>query len=571
MLRDARYGVVLDASGCPSSCAACEAVESYWLEDSLDAPDLVLRVPDEHGLAAAVLEVSARSGNVLVQQCVARVCDIQARALLQTLQAASPGILAVAPLLGVNAEVALPLPRPTGGWVTLSRAARSQLGAVPSMELSACPVLVLNGDPLWASGALDALPASPRFDDLLAGMRIRGYRLHVDESTVVETDVAEVNEGTGSFPSDPEVIAERRAQRLGDTLQRVQSGWRAEHIADRDEGVRVLVDARGVKDFYNGTQQLAMALLDEYLPLNRRAHVLVSPEAMDFHGLQRRWGGQVVLAPDWVGRYDHAFRIDQPWSWADLALLGAAAPTISTYFLDVIAWDTAPASRELGDVWAAIATEAEGLLFLSEASRKRFTDAFPLRPRMLQSILYPSLDPEEYLVASATGARDIDVLVVGNGYPHKDLDWAVEFIRDAFPSFVVETIGAGRSVAGGMTAQHVAQRYARAQRVVYPSHYEGFGLPLMEALAHGAAVIARDTEVNRELLGRLGRTDVWGSFRTGAELVQVIKSAKAIPLASTTWRWADAAASLATFIGDAVREYNPSRASRRASTGAARA
>jgi glycosyltransferase involved in cell wall biosynthesis len=38
-----------------------------------------------------------------------------------------------------------------------------------------------------------------------------------------------------------------------------------------------------------------------------------------------------------------------------------------------------------------------------------------------------------------------------------------------------------------------------ARVVVYPSHYEGFGLPVVDALALGKPVVVLDAAINREL------------------------------------------------------------------------
>lgn len=44
--------------------------------------------------------------------------------------------------------------------------------------------------------------------------------------------------------------------------------------------------------------------------------------------------------------------------------------------------------------------------------------------------------------------------------------------------------------------------YANATALAFPSHYEGFGLPPLEMLAAGGAVIASDIAAHREVLGR---------------------------------------------------------------------
>jgi alpha-1,3-rhamnosyl/mannosyltransferase len=49
--------------------------------------------------------------------------------------------------------------------------------------------------------------------------------------------------------------------------------------------------------------------------------------------------------------------------------------------------------------------------------------------------------------------------------------------------------------------RHLPGLYAGARALVYPSHYEGFGLPPIEMLACGGAVLASTADAHREVLG----------------------------------------------------------------------
>jgi glycosyltransferase involved in cell wall biosynthesis len=57
---------------------------------------------------------------------------------------------------------------------------------------------------------------------------------------------------------------------------------------------------------------------------------------------------------------------------------------------------------------------------------------------------------------------------------------------------------------GYVDAETVEENYLQASAVVLPSLYEGFGLPLAEAIAHGVPVICSDLPAYREQLFRLG-------------------------------------------------------------------
>jgi glycosyltransferase involved in cell wall biosynthesis len=51
--------------------------------------------------------------------------------------------------------------------------------------------------------------------------------------------------------------------------------------------------------------------------------------------------------------------------------------------------------------------------------------------------------------------------------------------------------------------ESLAELYASADGLIGASHGEGFGLPLIEALAHGTPVLARDLPVFHEIGGPL--------------------------------------------------------------------
>ena len=55
-----------------------------------------------------------------------------------------------------------------------------------------------------------------------------------------------------------------------------------------------------------------------------------------------------------------------------------------------------------------------------------------------------------------------------------------------------------------MSADELEALFHRAVAMVYPSTYEGFGLPLAEAMAVGCPIIASDRSALPEVLGEAG-------------------------------------------------------------------
>jgi glycosyltransferase involved in cell wall biosynthesis len=105
-------------------------------------------------------------------------------------------------------------------------------------------------------------------------------------------------------------------------------------------------------------------------------------------------------------------------------------------------------------------------------------------------------------------------LFVGALEPRKGPDVlarAVALARGRGLRAPVVTVGEGRvdvpglERAGRVDARRLSSLYSGAIALVAPSHLEGFGLPAVEALAHGTPVIASDLVPVREALGDAAR------------------------------------------------------------------
>jgi glycosyltransferase involved in cell wall biosynthesis len=139
----------------------------------------------------------------------------------------------------------------------------------------------------------------------------------------------------------------------------------------------------------------------------------------------------------------------------------------------------------------------------------------------------------ERLAASKEGA--VEILHVGSTIARKRIDSLLAICAALVPAVpelhlirvggpftpdqqrLLENLGLGNrvSVVGFVNERTLAALYRRAAVVLQPSEREGFGLPLLEAMACGTPVIASDLPVLREVGGqaveycRVGDVEAW--------------------------------------------------------------
>ena len=166
----------------------------------------------------------------------------------------------------------------------------------------------------------------------------------------------------------------------------------------------------------------------------------------------------------------------------------------------------------------------------TEAVRREAIDHFRLHPSRVVAV--PEAASPVFRPAHSTfPTTDAPyVLYAGTLEPRKNIRTVVDAWRAARRRLPLRLVLAGRrrdglpvprsepgiEYTGPVTDEQLASLYANAAAVVYPSLYEGFGLPLLEAMQSGAAVIAsRDpalVEVSGDAALHLDARDVqaWG-------------------------------------------------------------
>jgi len=167
-------------------------------------------------------------------------------------------------------------------------------------------------------------------------------------------------------------------------------------------------------------------------------------------------------------------------------------------------------------LWAS-AHRARRLIAVSEATRTDLVRGYGLSSERI-SVVHHGVEPE-FFTLDRTRTEPF-VLCVSTLHPHKNLDrlirayarrerdWSLTivgmrgFFADALEALIARLDLKGSvQLTGWISRGELLQLYARAHAFVYPSTFEGFGMPVLEAMAAGIPVACSDIPPLREVAG----------------------------------------------------------------------
>lgn len=140
------------------------------------------------------------------------------------------------------------------------------------------------------------------------------------------------------------------------------------------------------------------------------------------------------------------------------------------------------------------------------------------------NLVYNGIDESWYHIPSGPKLHDKPYLIyVGNIKPHKNLRFLIKAYQQVADRVPYDLILVGKKdgflngdnnidslikgwekrifFTGWVSDEELQQYVAQSEAMVFPSLYEGFGLPPLEAMAAGKKVLASDIPVMREVCG----------------------------------------------------------------------
>ena len=342
----------------------------------------------------------------------------------------------------------------------------------------------------------------------------------------------------------------------------------------------LMLDIRNVTTLHNGTSQAVLGCVDSLHRLKPPWDVTVIALAatIEFHGLRKSWPGWQVttVVPD--RPFVAALRLSQPWHIQEMVNLHYAALFNVYFMLDTISWDIIHSTTHRVDgTWSFMADHADGLLFDSTFTERRFLTRFSRASETPRAVCHYPFAPDDYRDARAPHAANSDyILVVGNDLDHKDAIRTVELISSAFPFRPVVSLGPRLSESpylqsyrsGTLSDEDVKRLYVGAKIVVFPSFYEGFGFPIVTALAYGKTLVARKSELLDEIAAHCS-TGRLIAFTRREQLVDILgrllhggpvqEEPLGLAVSGAARRWSDVARDIMTFMDNVTGQPARSR------------
>src|ERR1017187_1365691 len=262
-------------------------------------------------------------------------------------------------------------------------------------------------------------------------------------------------------------------------------------------------------------------------------YVMASDEAARFHELDQ-FPRVHVVPPETARTFAISFRFGQPFEYQQLTRMSRTGVLNVYGMLDPIALDCQYLNNEnLSPIWGTVFEYGNGAIYISDFVGEQFRRRFRIGPWVKELVAYLSMDLRDYATPKDFEVRSGDyILVIGNAFEHKRVPATVDAINQAFPLEKIVALGLPADdrqnviayASGKLNEATMRNLLRNAKFVIYPSLYEGFGIPVMESLAFCKPVLARSIPVMRDIRERIHAEDNLLLYDSTTQLIDILRA-----------------------------------------------
>lgn len=318
--------------------------------------------------------------------------------------------------------------------------------------------------------------------------------------------------------------------------------YRAEDLIEYAAGVdgepTIAFDFSTFGAYFNGTFESGVKLLEASTrtwPPQCRIAVYMDPAAWKFHGLDRLERVSRLDVHDASAKVAAILRIGQPFDVYTVQRIANRAPVLGIFMLDTIAYDCTYLAQTFdANIWRHVFEHVDVLFTNSRFTLDRIASRFKLGARVMRRVSRHSLDVTEYAQAKErTAGAEPHIFVIGNHFSHKFVRPTADALAQAFPQRKIVAVGYGdpspqypnieSHESGNLSNETFERFYSDAEAVIFPSHYEGFGFPILHSLARERPIYVRDSALYRELASDIAGSENVHYFCTTDALVDDLR------------------------------------------------
>ncbi|HSX10150.1 MAG TPA: glycoside hydrolase family 99-like domain-containing protein [Chlamydiales bacterium] len=292
---------------------------------------------------------------------------------------------------------------------------------------------------------------------------------------------------------------------------------------------KILINITNFPPVINATTLIGHNLLKKLKnDKNLEVSILSNRESALFHDL-KQYGMPVLFQEDLEGKIFHlGYAPGQFFSYESLFLMNRHCLSIAYGLFDIIALRCQyliADNKKMEDVFKDSIQYANAINVISEFTKQDVNAFFPDLKEVLESkvtVIHPGFPDKDDLVEKRGASRlskkymdDVQarqfedyVLVYGNLFKHKAIEPLMKFFENGRHNYVVlgsfDLKAKSDNVivipSGTLSNPDMKKLIVGAWALLFPSQYEGFGLPILEAAAFGKPLLYCDNRVSKEVV-----------------------------------------------------------------------